>query len=247
MNDQSHPSEGEDHSSDDSDPVGDSGKSRNCDRKLLYQELDSLVTLIREEASNSWKLKRLLNQLVTKMKNSGLIWKDKVPYYEDAVQEQWEFFYSNLCESRTGTQYDRDRGNVITWFNYYLKRRLQNWAVRVDRENSRRDDRQLVLEDGTAIDRIESLPAEDDSHTVECIQLFEHVKNWIETNPDGILNEYIRGRKDLTCQVILRSRASGKHFTTIATEFGCAYPTIYSFYRKKCRPHLQQFREDSGY
>jgi len=75
------------------------------------------------------------------MKNSGLIWKENLPYYEDALQEQWVFFCSNLCESRTGTQYDRTRGNVITWFNYYFKRRLQNWAVRVDRENNTRDDR----------------------------------------------------------------------------------------------------------
>lgn len=247
MNHQSHPSEGEDHLSDDSDPVGGSGKSGNCDRKLLYQELDSLVTLIREEASNPWKQKRLLNQLITKMTNSGLIWKDKVPYYEDALQEQWKFFYSNLCESRTGTQYDRDRSNVITWFNNYLKWRLQNWAVRVHRENSRRDDRELVLEDGTAIDRIEILSAEDETHIIECIQYFETVQNWIETNPEGILNAHIRGRKDLTCQVILRNLLSGKTFTQMALEYGCAYQTIYGFWKNKCRPHVEEFRDNHDY
>ncbi|MEG4322651.1 MULTISPECIES: hypothetical protein [unclassified Microcoleus] len=247
MNDQSNPSEGEDHSSDDSDAVPGSGDSKLSTRQLLYQELNSLVIQTCQESSNPWKRKRLLNQLVTKMKNSGLIWKENVPYYEDAVQEQWEFFCSNLCECGTGTQYDRDRSNVITWFNNYFKWRLKNWAVKVARENSRRDDREHFLEDGTPIDRIDILPAPDETHLVECIQSFEEVQVWIETNPDGVLNEYVRGRKDINCQVILRSRLFGKDFTTIAAEFGCAYPTIYGFYRNKCRPCLQEFREKRGY
>ena len=233
MNDEYNASEGEDHPS---------------DRQLLYQEFDSLVTQICQESSNPWKRKRLLNQLVTKMTNSGLIWKDNdVPYYEDALQEQWEFFYSNLCESRTGTQYDRDRGSVITWFNYYFKWRLLNWASRVDRENQRRCDREKKSENGMPIDRIDTLLAEDESHILECIQYFEEVKIWIETNPNGVLNDHIRGRKDLTCQVILRSLSSGKSFTTIAAEFACAYPTIHGFYKNKCRPRLAEFRENHDY
>jgi hypothetical protein len=248
MNDEYNPSEGEDHPSDSkTDPVEAEGVSTLSDRQLLYQEFDSLVTQICQESSNPWKQKRLLNQLITKMTNSGLIWKDDVPYYQDALQEQWHFFCSNLCESRTGAQYDRDRASVITWFNYYFKRRLQNWAVRVHRENNRRYDRELFSEDGTPIDLIEILPAEDETHIIECIQCFEEVQNWIETNPEGILNTHIRGRKDLTCQVILRSLLSGKTFPQMAAEYGCAYQTIYGFWKNKCRPHVQAFRENHDY
>ncbi|MGB3267916.1 MAG: hypothetical protein WBA89_28675 [Microcoleus sp.] len=233
MNDEYNPSQGEDHP---------------CDRQILYQELDILVTQICQETSNPWKRKRLLSQLVIKMTNSGLIWKDNVPYYEDALQEQWVFFSSNLCESRTGRQYDRTRSNPMTWFNYYFKRRLQNWVVRVDRENSRRCDREQFLEDGRLIDRIEILPAEDDSHIIECIQYFQIVKNWIETNPDGILNEHIRGRKDLTCQVILKNLLCGKNITQMSAEYGCAYQTIYGFWKNKCRPRLlEKFGKIHGY
>ncbi|MEG4056466.1 hypothetical protein QUA57_13265 [Microcoleus sp. Pol7_B2] len=226
-----NPSEGEDHPS---------------DRQLLYQEFDSLVTQICQETSNPWKRRRLVNQLVIKMTNSGLIWKDKdnVPYYEDALQEQWEFFSSNLCESRTGTQYDRDRSSIITWFNYYFKRRLQNCALRVDKENSRISRGPKKFKDGEQIETIEELPAENETHIIECIQYFEEVQNWSDTNPDGVLNAHIRGRKDLTCQVILRSLLSGKTFTQMAAEYGCAYQTIYGFWKNKCRPHVQQFRDN---
>ncbi|MEG3899281.1 MULTISPECIES: hypothetical protein [unclassified Microcoleus] len=248
MNDEYIPSEGEDHPSDrETDPVKGEGESKLSDRQLLYQEFDSLVTQICQEPSNPWKRRRLVNQLVIKMTNSGLIWKDNVPYYEDALQEQWEFFSSNLWESRTGTQYDRDRGSVMNWFNYYFKRRLQNWVLRIDRENSRRCRGHKKFKDGEQIETIEDLPAEDESHIVKSLQYFEEVQSWIETNQNGVLSEHIRGRKDLTCQVILRSLLSGKTFTTIAAEFACPYPTIYGFYKNKCRPHMQQFRENHDY
>jgi hypothetical protein len=126
-------------------------------------------------------------------------------------------------------------------------RRLENWVRRIDTENNRRCDREQFSEDGTPIDRIEILPDLDESHILECIQDFEEVLNWIETNPNWVLNEHIRGRPDLTCQVILRSRLSGKSFTTMAAEFACAYPTIYGFYKNKCRLHLAEFRGNHGY
>jgi hypothetical protein len=248
MNDEYNPSEGEDHPSDSkTDPVEAEEVSNLSDRQLLYQDLDSLVIQICQETLNIWKRKRCLTQLVTKMKNSGLIWKKDVPYYEDAVQEQWEFFCSNLWESRTGTQYDRTRSNPITWFNNCLQWRLLTFAQKIAEENQRRCQNEKILEDGQLVNLIEILPAEDETHIIECIQCFEEVQNWIETNPEGILNAHIRGRKDLTCQVILRSLLSGKTFTQMAAEYGCAYQTIYGFWKNKCRPHVQAFRENHDY
>ncbi|MEG3969536.1 hypothetical protein QUA00_18220 [Microcoleus sp. T2B6] len=260
MNDEYIPSEGEDRPSENqtdavegegesklsenqTDAVEGEGESNLSHRQLLYQELDRLVTQICQHPPGL-KRSRLLNQLVTKMKNSGLIGKENVPYYEDALQEQWEFFSSNLCESRTGTQYDRTRGNVITWFKYYFKRRLQNWASRVDRENNRRDDREQISEDGTPIDRIENLPDRDRTHILETAQLFTELQAWIDTDPDRVLSKHVRGRPDITCQVILKGLSAGKSFTVLAAELSCSYPTLYAFHRVQCRPHLQRFREN---
>jgi hypothetical protein len=206
MNDVHNPSEGEDYQS---------------DRQILYQELDQLIIEASQYPPDSFARKRYLSQIVIKIQNSGLIWSDRKhePFYEDAVQEQWCFFCSNLCEYRTGTAYDRTRSNPITWFNNCLKWRLLTLALK----------------------------RTDESQIIEYIRDFEEVKNWIETNPDGVLNEHIRGRPELTCQVILRRLSFGKTFTTIALEFGCPYPTIYSFYKNKCRHHLEVFRENHGY
>ncbi len=206
MNDAHNPSEGEDHPS---------------DPQILYQELDRLIIEASQYPPDSFARKRYLSQIVIKIQNSGLIWSDRKhePFYDDAVQEQWCFFCSNLCEYRTGTAYDRTRSNPITWFNNCLKWRLLTLALK----------------------------RTDESQIIEYIRDFEEVKNWIETNPDGVLNEHIRGRPELTCQVILRRLSFGKTFTTIALEFGCPYPTIYSFYKNKCRHHLEVFRENHGY
>ena len=233
MNDDHNPSEGEDHPS---------------DRQILYQELDRLVIEASQHPPDSFARKRYLSQIVIKIQNSGLIWSDRKnePFYEDAVQEQWYFFCSNLCEARTGTQYDRTRSNPITWFNNRLNWRLLTLTLKRAKENQRICSDGQKLKDGKQIE-IEHLPDRDESQILEYIQDFEEVKNWIETNPDGVLSEHIRGRPELTCQVILRRLSFGKTFTTIALEFGCPYPTIYSFYKNKCRHHLEVFRENHGY
>lgn len=264
MNDQYQPSEGEPDLSAATDAVGECdlyeeeedlsaksaavGDRKSCrlDRKLLYQEFDRLFLQIYQENSDIWKRKRLLSQLIIKMKNSGLIWKDNVPYYEDALQEQWEFFCSNLWESRTGTQYDRTRGNVMTWFNSYLKWRLLNFRQKFQKEQEKTAPSQLILEEGEPIELLETIPAPDRTDIAETVQLFAEIENWIETNPDGVLNEFIRGRPDLTCQVILRRYLSEPSFTVLAKEFSCPYNTLYGFYRKKCNPKLREFRDRSA-
>ncbi len=225
------------------DAVEGEGESNLSHRQLLYQELDHLVTQICQHPPG-WKRSRLLNQLLTKMKNSGLIWKENLPYYEDALQEQWEFFSSNLCESRTGTQYDRTRSNVITWFNYYFKRRLQNWASRVDRENNRRCSSKKIFKDRKQIEKIEDLPDRDRTHILETAQLFTELQAWIDTDPDQVLSKHVRGRPDITCQVILKGLSAGKSFTVLAAELSSSYSTLHSFHRVQCRPHLQTFREN---
>jgi hypothetical protein len=249
MNDDHNPSEGEDHPSDDeTDPIEAKGESTLSDRKLLYQELDSLVIEACQHPPG-FARRRYLSQIVIKMKNSGLIWQNRrnEPFYEDAVQEQWCFFSSNLCESRTGTQYDRTRSNPITWFNNCLQWRLLTLTLKIADENNRRCSNERMSKDGELINVIEELPDRDETYILEYIRDFKEVQQWIETNPDGVLSEHIRGRPELTCQVILRSLSSGKNFPTIALEFGCPYATIYSFYKNKCRHHLEIFRKNHGY
>ncbi|MEG4497907.1 hypothetical protein QUB05_02225 [Microcoleus sp. F10-C6] len=244
MNDEYIPSEGEDHPSENqTDAVEGEGESKLSHRQLLYQELDRLVSEICQHPPGL-KRSRLLHQLLTKMKNSGLIWKENLPYYEDALQEQWDFFSSNLCESRTGTQYDRTRGNVITWFNYYFKRRLQNWALKVDRENNRISSSKKIFKDGKQIEKIEDLPDRDRTHLLETAQLFTELQAWIDTDPDRVLSKHVRGRPDITCQVVLKGLSAGKSFTVLAAELSCSYSTLYAFHRVQCRPHLQTFREN---
>ncbi|MGL5065161.1 MAG: hypothetical protein ACRC62_34765 [Microcoleus sp.] len=230
----------------DTDAVEES-KSCRLENKLVYQEFDRLFVQISQETSNIWQQKRLRHQLFLEMTNSGLIWKENVPYYEDALQEQWEFFFSNLCESRTGTQYDRTRSNVMTWFNYYLRRRLQTFRQKIQQERSRINTSESFSENGEAIDPVANIPAPDRTDFVEQAQLFAKITNWIETNPNGVLNEFIRGRPDLTCQVILRMSLSELNFANLAKEFSCPYHTLYSFYNRKCRTKLRKFLEDSEF
>jgi hypothetical protein len=73
MNDDHNPSEGEDHPSDDeTDPIEAKGESKLSDRKLLYQELDSLIIEACQHPPDSFPRRRLLNKIVIKLTLSGL-------------------------------------------------------------------------------------------------------------------------------------------------------------------------------
>ena len=245
MTDEYNPSEGEDHPSDPK-VVEEEAESELSDRQLLYKQLHSLVAQASQHPPDGFARKRYLSQIVTKMKNSCLIWKNhrNEPFYEDALQEQWVFFCSNLCEARTSTQYDRDRSNPITWFNNCLKWRLRTSAQKIVLENQRRASIETIFKDGETLERMAVTEAVDDSQIIESIEYFQLVKNWIDTNPNGVLSQHVRGRKDVTCQVILKSLSSGQTFGEIATNFNCSYSTLKGFYNNKCRPLVEEFREN---
>ena len=116
--------------------------------------------------------------------------------------------------------------------------------MKVDRENNTRDDRKQISEDGTPIDRFDILPDRDRTHLLETAQLFTELQAWIEADPDRVLSKHVRGRPDLTCQVILKGLSSGKSLTVLAAELSCSYSTLHGFHRVQCRPHLQTFREN---
>src|SRR4028118_611444 len=57
------------------------------------------------------------------------LWKENTPYYQDALQQTWVYFCQNICEGNTGEPYNPSRGSVVTWLNFYLKRRLQDFYI----------------------------------------------------------------------------------------------------------------------
>jgi hypothetical protein len=171
------------------------------------------------------------------------LWRENTPFYQDALQQTWVYFCHNICEGRTGRAYDPERGTIVTWLNFYLKKRLQDLI----KEESTRKGKYISPkpDDSTeSLDPLENLPAEPDVPP-----LLEEVKQWVEADPNGELRDiHITNHPDVTAQVlILRRLPPETSWKDLAAEYKLSVSTLSSFYQRQCLPRLRKFGESEGY
>ncbi|HEY9901151.1 MAG TPA: sigma-70 family RNA polymerase sigma factor [Candidatus Sericytochromatia bacterium] len=176
------------------------------------------------------------------------LWKENTPYYQDALQQTWVYFCQNICEGNTGEPYNPSRGSVVTWLNFYLKRRLQDFYIDDQKQKAKTvspQTGQLGLgETEPTVDLIENLAANPDVPL-----LMEEVSRWVESDPDGELSSlHISNRPDVTAQLlILRRLPPEESWKSLAAEFNLSVSTLSSFYQRQCLPRLRKFGESEGY
>ena len=171
------------------------------------------------------------------------LWRDNTPFYHDALQQTWVYFCQNICEAKTGKAYDPSRGTIVTWLNFYLKKRLQDLLEEHGRRQSLIVSHKLD-DSSETLDPLENIPAEPDVPP-----LLEAVKQWVETDPNGELSSiHITNRPDITAQVlILRRLPPETSWKDLAAEFNLSVSTLSSFYQRQCLPRLRKFGESEGY
>jgi DNA-directed RNA polymerase specialized sigma24 family protein len=207
------------------------------------QQLRNLVKEACEHPPGSIKRQRGLTQIIRL--TMPKLWREASPYYADAVQQTWVYFCQNICEGKTGAQYDPSYGSVATWLNAYLKRRLQDGFIGQQKQQaSQALSRSRLSEAEEMPDPIENLAAEPDVPPI-----LESVKAWVEADTSGELRRtHIEGQPAITAQVlILRRLPPETSWKELAIEFGLSVSTLSSFYQRQCLPRLRKFGESEGY
>jgi DNA-directed RNA polymerase specialized sigma24 family protein len=177
---------------------------------------------------------------------SPKLWRENVPYYADALQQTWVYFCQNICEANTGAAYDPQQASLVTWLNTYLKRRLQDGYLAIQKQQARTASIKVSLsgDDSENYDPVDHLAAKPDVPP-----LLEQVKQWAKTDRLRKLRRiYIEGRPDVNCQVlILRRLPPETPWKTLAEEFDIPSGTLSSFYQRQCLPRLREFGKSEGY
>ena len=190
----------------------------------------------RERQKNLTKIIRLIN---------SKLWRENVSYYEDALQQTWIYFCQNLCEANTAKQaYDPNRASVITWLNNYLKRRLQDHYLRVQKEKATQASVRKFGNAGDSFDLVANIPAPPQPPT-----LLPELKKWLAADPENKLRKtHIQNHPEVNCQVlILRRLPPETPWKQLEKEFGISAKTLSSFYQRKCLPYLREFAQSEGY
>lgn len=168
------------------------------------------------------KRKLGLDRIVRRIIQSGNLWRENTPYYEDALQQTWLYFCRNLCEATTAKcPYDCTRSHVTTWLNSYLKMRLRDFRLR-------------AIEEETPPD----LPPPENYPSI-----VDEVREWAEADADGELRRiHIQGHPEANCQaLILRRLPPSTKWKDISAEFDISVSALSSFYQRQCFPLLRNF------
>jgi hypothetical protein len=210
------------------------------------EQLSYLVTEARKYQAGSAERQKILTKIIRSIANK--LWKENTPYYQDALQQTWLYFCQNICEGNAGNPYDPNRASLVTWLNFYLKKRLQDFYINNQKEKFTKASTPIdPLDSGgtnQAVELIETIPAPPDVPP-----LLEEVKEWVETDPEGELRQiYITNHPEITCQVlILRRLPPETSWKTLSAEFNLPISTLSSFYQRQCLPCLRKFAESQGY
>jgi hypothetical protein len=211
----------------------------------LEEQLKQLVEKACGHPPASLQRSKLLTQIIRLCAHK--LWKENTPYYQDALQQTWIYFCSNICESGTTKAYDPSISSVTFWLNTYLRYKLRDLYIEQQRVKARTVStkmRQSASGEVSEREIVDNLPANPDVPPI-----LENVRIWAEKDSDGELRHtHIQGRPDITCQMlILRRLPPEVSWKELAAEYNLTVSTLSSFYQRQCLPRLRIFAEKEGY
>ncbi|MEM8807952.1 MAG: hypothetical protein AAGF01_18175 [Cyanobacteria bacterium P01_G01_bin.38] len=90
----------------------------------------------------------------------------------------------------------------------------------------------------------ETAPLENISTPNTHNTLSDEIRQYLETDPDQILQKHIQGCRRATFQTIALARLNGQRWSDLAAEFNIAVPTLSSFYErtlKQIAPRIKEY------
>jgi hypothetical protein len=209
----------------------------------LNKKLRQLIAFACTSTPGSLERQQQLNQIYRLVMKSGKLWKERAPYYSDALQEMWEYCFRHLEE------YDPTVKEVITWLDDELKKRLRRYRYAYQKQHQRHITIQAREEDESS-DPVNALRASPDIQQV--LDIWEKTIEWVRTDPDKVLrNTYFRKRPEINCQALFLLRFPDEiSWNVIAQKFDLTpaeAKDLPKWYNRRCLPLLREFGVSQGY
>ncbi len=208
----------------------------------LEEQLRYLVKEACKHPHGSASRQKNLTRIMRLIQNK--LWQENTPYYGDALQQTWVYFYQNICQIRTGEPYDPSNGSIIPWLNSYLKQRLQDFYIDTQKQDNKTVAGQFPTAVSGETEKI-SDPANSIEATPDVPSLLEDIRKWAQTDANSELRcIHIAGFPSVTAQVlILRRLPLETSWKILAAEFGLPVSTLSSFYQQQCLPRLRKLND----
>ncbi|MEO0842875.1 MAG: sigma-70 family RNA polymerase sigma factor [Cyanobacteria bacterium J06641_2] len=210
----------------------------------LDLKLRQLIASACKYPPQSLERQQVLAEVYLLVMKSGKLWKEHVPYYNDALQEMWEY----CCQHPE--DYNPDIKGPIVWLDDQLKKRLRRM-----RDGKYRHQRRLTIikqtEQGVIDNPIDDIVASPDIQPA--LEIWEKTILWVQKDADKRLRSvYFRKRPEINAQVLILKRLppNTPSWKNIAAEFNLnpqQAKDLPKFYNRKCLPLLREFGLSQGY
>jgi hypothetical protein len=195
--------------------------------RQLDEQLKILAIEAREYPAGSRQRRCKLTKLVQLIQTSGRLcrpYAGQFPHvYDDIYNEAIQMLFIYICDRIDS--YAPDRGPVMRWVNFLLKRRFFNEAI-----PKIIGDRQEVY-----TDPVEPPPHVQKQLTTEILSptLSEAIAQCLRDDPDGMFQEKsIRNSPHVTFREIALRRLDGETWKTISADLGVGISTLSDFYQR---------------
>ncbi len=210
----------------------------------LDLKLRELIATALLYPSQSLERQQVLAQVHLLVMKSGKLWREHASYYNDALQEMWEYCCEHLEE------YNPDIKGPIVWLDDELKKRLRRM-----RDGKYRQQRRFFTikqtEQGVTNNPIDDIVSSPDIQPA--IEIWEKTIQWVQADPDRRLSSIcFRKRPEINAQALILRRIPPNTLSwkTIGAEFNLnpqEAKDLPKFYNRKCLPLLREFGFSQGY
>ena len=210
----------------------------------LDLKLRELIATALLYPSQSLERQQVLAQMHLLVMKSGKLWREHTSYYNDALQEMWEYCCEHLEE------YNPDIKGPIVWLDDELKKRLRRM-----RDGKYRQQRRFITikqtEQGVTNNPIDDIVSSPDIQPA--IEIWEKTIQWVQEDPDRRLTSIcFRKRPEINAQALILRRLPPNTLSwkTIGAEFNlnpAEAKDLPKFYNRKCLPLLREFGLSQGY
>ncbi|MCC5660312.1 hypothetical protein LC608_25715 [Nostoc sp. XA010] len=222
----------------------------------LDQRLNTLITEVRQQPSNSIKWRFAMNRLLLEIQQLPGLAKSSHQNYPEILNRTLEKVSNNISEFQPYS--NSVAKSLVKWVNAYLRLRMKdlycpdkNAPLSLDAPIAS-DFGEITLLDNLpnfTLSGLDSLIENSQRKTTQRIGL--NLELYIEQDPEGKLkNSYSGSSVGCNCQFLSQRRVLKEppdKVADIARELSIPYTTVNSHWKRKCEPILQKIAEDLGY
>jgi hypothetical protein len=218
----------------------------------MDEQLSNLIAEVCRHTDATLERQKALNRLLIAIAQLPGIYTSSHQDYPEAYNRTLEWVSKNIDRFEANSSSTHE--SLVRWINAYLKWRIRDLYISDDRYDSKRI-YPMINDEGNAIDPIDKLPDPKLSLNLldlKIAQIQENkrqrqgiaIEQYIRQDPDNILtNCHLRKESQCNCQLLairLLLQESPQTIAEISREFDLNNQTLYSHWKQKCLPLLQE-------